>query len=241
MSCHIRVPLYVWPLTYLIGLAAIHERQLSQTLKDIIAGLPLIGPILAPILGSLLGAIGLSEMDVASASKASLNAEQIATLAGFEFALSNAVHKVLLSDGNLDGGVQSKLKARGLVPLGELCTAAPLIGSFLQPLVPLLKAIDLESVDAKPGSVFSSAFLTEDQSAKLALFQTVLRQEVATALPNVNNSTTPDAHLPSKASPDDDKPSTPGPSPDTPGDDGPNSDSSPPNVPDSTLPSPAPE
>ena len=180
-------------------------------------GLPIVGPLLAPILGSLLGAIGLSELDISSAAKSSLNAEQIATLANFEFALSNAAHKVLLSEGNLEGGAQSKLKARGIVPLADLTTAVPVIGPFLRPLVPLLQALNLDSVDAKPGAVFSLALLNKDQSEKLALFQTVLQQELASVLPNADNSTSPDAPSPStEASPDDVMPSSvPEPSPDT--------------------------
>ena len=142
-------------------------------------------------------------MDVASASNSSLDAEQIAALATFEFALSNAAHKVL-SSGSTAGGAQSKLKTRGVVPLGELTTGIPMIGPFLRPLVPLLGALNLDSVDAKPNSVFSLALLTEDQSTKLAQFQTILRQEIQNALPNASNSTSPDAPLPSKASPDDD-------------------------------------
>jgi hypothetical protein len=226
-------------------LTVIHERGLSQTLKDILAGLPILGPILAPLLGSLLGAIGLSDMDVASASKTSLNAEQVATLASFEFALSNAVHKVLLSDSNLGGGAQSKLKVRGDFPLGELATAVPVIGPFLQPFVSLLKALNLYSVDAKPGSVFSLALLNEDQSAKLVQFQTILRQEVANILPNAFNSTVPDASSPSEADPDGAKPPQ---SPDTPEGEGSDDDTSSPEdslpaqVPDSTsTSSPAPK
>jgi len=202
---------------------------------------------LAPLLGSLLGAIGLSEVDVASASNGSLDAEQIAALATFEFALSNAVHKVLLSDGNPEGGAQSKLKARGVVPLGELTTGVPMIGPFLRPFVSLLEAIELDSVDAKPNSVFNLALLNEDQSAKLARFQTILRQELANVLPNASNSTSPDAPLPSKASPNDVE-ASPTPSPDTSEDDGSDSDTpspddaSPADVPVSTpVPSPAPK
>ena len=145
-------------------------------------------------------------MDVASASNSSLDAEQIAALASFEFALSNAVHKVL-SDGSPDGSAQSKLKARNLVPLGELTTGVPMIGPFLRPLVSLLEALNLDSVDAKPNSVFSLALLNENQSTKLAQFQTILRQEIANVLPNASNSTLPDVPMPSKASPDDVKPS----------------------------------
>lgn len=185
--------------------------------------------------------LNLSEMDVASASQISLNAEQIAALANFEFALSNAAHKVLLSDGNPEVLAQSKLKARGVVPLGELTTAVPTIGPFLRPIVPLLKVLNLEYVDAKPGSVFSSTLLNEAQSSKLALFQTILRQEVENMniLPDANNSTPPDAPLPSKASPDDVIPSpTPEPSPDASGDDG--SDSEAPS-PDDTSPVDAPD
>lgn len=220
-------------------MTAIHERQLSQTLKSILEGLPIIGPILAPLLGSLLGAIGLSEMDVASASNGSLNAEQIAALANFEFALSNAAHKVLLSGGNPEDGAQSKLKARGVVPLGELAAGVPMIGPFLRPLVPLLEALNLDSVDAKANSVFSLALLNEYQSTKLAQFQTILRQELANVLPDASSSTPPDATLPSKASPDDVKPSQT-PSPNTSEDDGSDSDTpssddaSPADVPDST-------
>ena len=147
-------------------------------------------------------------MDVASASKVSLNAEQIAILANFEFALSNAAHTVLTDgSGNPDGGAQSKLKVRGTVPLAELTTAIPVVGPFLLPLASMLGALGLDSVDAKSNSVFNLALLTEDQSMKLAQFQTILRQQTATFLPN---STTPDATSPSKASPDD-----PGSSPDT--------------------------
>ena len=200
-------------------LSAFHERGLSQTLKSILEGFPIIGPILAPLLGSLLGTIGLSEMDVASASKTSLNAEQIAALANFEFALSNAAHKVLLSVENPEVAAQSKLKARGVVPLGELTTAVPMIGPFLRPLVPLLTALNLEYVDSKSGSAFSLALLNEDQSDKLTLFQTILRQEVENIFPNANNSTPSDAPLPSKASPNDVMPSpTPELSSDTPED-----------------------
>lgn len=184
--------------------STIHERQLSQTLKSIIEGLPIIGPILAPLLGTLLGAIGLSELDVASALKTPLNVEQIATLANFEFALSNAAHKVLASGGNAEGGAQTKLKAGGTVPLAELATAVPMIGPFLQPFVPLLRFLNLDTLDAKPGSVFSLALLNENQSAKLAQFQTILRQEVANVLPNVSNTPTSDPPMPSKASPSDD-------------------------------------
>ena len=173
---------------------------------------------MAPLLGSLLGAIGLSEVDVASASNSSLNVEQIAALANFEFALSNAVHKVL-SGGNPEGGTQSKLKARGLVPLGELTTGVPMIGPFLRPLVSLLEALNLDSVDAKPNSVFSLALLNEDQSTKLAQFQTILRQEIAKVLPDASSPTPPDAPSPSKASPNDAKPSQT-PSPNTSDDDG---------------------
>lgn len=169
-----------------------------------------------------MGAIGLSEVDVASASNGSLNVEQIAALANFEFALSNAVHKVL-SGGSPEGGSQSKLKARGLVPLGELTTGVPMIGPFLRPLVSLLEALNLDSVDAKPNSVFSLALLNEDQSTKLAQFQTILRQELAKVLPDASNPTLPDAPSPSKASPNDAKPSQP-PSPNTSDDDGSDSD-----------------
>jgi hypothetical protein len=203
-------------------LTAIHERQLSQTLKSILEGLPILGPILAPLLGSLLGAIGLSELDVASASDGSLNAEQIAALASFEFALSNAVHEVL-SGASPEGGAQSKLKARGLMPLGELVTGVPMIGSFLLPLVSLLEALNLDSVDAKPNSVFSFALLSEDQSTKLAQFQTILRQELTKVLPDASNPTPPDAPSPSKASPNDAKPSQ-APSPSTSDDDSSDSD-----------------
>lgn len=194
---------------------------------------------MAPLLGTLLGAIGLSEIDVASASQTSLNAEQIVALANFEFALSNAAHKVLLSDRSPEVGAQSKLKARGVVPLGELMTAVPTIGPFLRPIVPLLTALDLEYVDAKPGSVFSLALLNQGQSAKLALFQTILGQEVENILPNANNSTLPDVPLPSKASPNDVMPS---PTPE-PFQDGSESDvPSPAVAPDSTpLSSPAPK
>jgi len=195
-------------------LTAIHERQLSQTLKSILEGLPIIGPILAPLLGSLLGAIGLSELNVASASDTSLNAEQIAALANFEFALSNAVHKVLSPGGTPEGGAQSKLKARGVVPLGELTTGVPIIGAFLRPFVLLLEALKLDSVDAETNSVFSLALLNEEQSTKLAQFQTILRQEYAEFLPNVTDSSPPGATLPSKSSPDDTKPSQ-APSPNT--------------------------
>lgn len=189
-------------------------------------------------------------MDVASASKSSLTAEQIATLANFEFALSNAVHKALLPDGNPQvAGAQSKLKARGVVPLGELTTAVPVVGPFLRPLVALLGALDLENVDAKPGSVFSLALLNEAQAAKLALFQTILRQEVESVFPNATESTPPDAPLPSKASPNDAMPSpTPELSPDTSEDEGSESDTpspeapSPADVPDSArLSSPSPK
>ena len=76
-------------------------------------------------------------MDVASASNSSLNAEQIAALATFEFALSNAAHKVL-SGENTAGG------------------------PFLRPLVSLSGALNLDSVDVKPNSVFSLALLTEE-------------------------------------------------------------------------------
>jgi len=141
-------------------------------------------------------------MDVSSASNSSLNAEQIATLANFEFALSNAAHKVLLSDGNPEGSAQSKLKARGLFPLGELTTGVPMIGPFLRPVVPLLEALNLDSVDVTTNSVFSLALLNEDQSTKLAQFQTVLRQEIASVFPNASNSTPPDAPLPPDVSPD---------------------------------------
>jgi hypothetical protein len=188
-------------------------------------------------------------MDVATATNSSLNAEQIAALANFEFALSNAAHKVLLSDENPQVGAQSKLKARAVVPLGELTTAVPMIGPFLRPLVPLLGALSLENVDAKPGSVFSLALLNESQAATLALFQTILRQEVEKVLPNANNSTPPDAPPPSKASPNDVMPSpTPELSPDTSEDGGSDGDTtspedtSPADVPDSTrLSSPAPK
>ncbi|KAF9654439.1 hypothetical protein BDM02DRAFT_3106843 [Thelephora ganbajun] len=207
---------------------SVHERQLSQTLKSILEGLPIVGPILAPLLGSLLGAIGLSEMEVASASKSSLNAEQIATLANFEFALSNAAHKVLLSGRNFESGAQSKLKARGVFPLGELATGVPMIGPFLRPLVPLLEALGLDSVDAKPNSVFSLALLNEEQSVKLSLFQTILRQELVNVLPNAYNSTPPDAPSPSKASPENVQPS-PSPSPDASEDDVSDSDTPSPN------------
>lgn len=179
------------PDTHLNGNDAfsIHERQLVQPIISILAGLPIVGPLLSSIIGALLGKIGLSEIDVATASKTSLNTEQIATLANFEFALSNAMHKVL-SDGSPQGVAQSKLQARGAIPLGELIAGLPLIGPFLLPLVSLLKVIGLEFVDAKQGSAFSLALLNEDQSTKLAQFQTILRQEVATFLPN---SSTPDA------------------------------------------------
>ena len=145
-------------------------------------------------------------MDVASASNSSLNAEQITALANFEFALSNAVHKCL-SDGTPNSsGAQSKLKTREAVPLAELTTGVPVIGPFMRPLVSLLEALDLDSVDAKPNSVFSLALLNEDQSTKLAQFQTILRQEFANVFPDVSNSTLPDS---SKASPDGAKPSQP--------------------------------
>lgn len=153
-----------------------------------------------------MGAIGLSELDVASASTTSLNAEQIAALATFEFALSNAAHKVL-SNGNPEGSAQSKLKAREAMSLGALITAVPLFGPFLQPCVPLLKGLNLDMIDAKHGSVFNLALLNEDQAAKLAQFQTILRQEVASVSPNINNGTTPDASVPSEASPNDAEPS----------------------------------
>lgn len=170
-----------------------------------------------------MGAIGLSEMDVGSASNSSLNVEQIAALANFEFALSNAVHKVL-SDGSPEGGAQAKLKARGVVPLGELTTGVPMIGPFLRPFVPLLEALNLDSVETKPNSVFSLALLTEDQSTKLAQFQTILRQEIAKVLPSdTSDPTPPDAPSPSKASPDDAEPSQT-PSPNTSDDDGSDSD-----------------
>lgn len=203
-------------------MTAIHARQLSQTLTSILQGLPIIGPLLAPILGSLLGAIGLSEVDVTSASNGSLNAEQIATLANFEFALSNAAHKVL-SSGNPQGDVQSKLKTRGAFPLGELVTSVPMIGSFLRPIVPLLEALGLDSVDATPNSVYSMALLTEDQSAKLSQLRSFLRQEVEKVFPNASNPTPSDVPSPSKASPDDTKVS-PTPPPDTSEDDGSDSD-----------------
>ena len=148
-------------------------------------------------------------MDVASASNSSLNAEQITALANFEFALSNAVHKCL-SDGTPDSsGAQSKLKTREAVPLAELTTGVPVIGPFMRPLVSLLEALDLDTVDAKPNSVFSLALLSEDQSTKLAQFQTILRQEFANVFPDVPNSTLPDPSSPSKASPDNTKPSQP--------------------------------
>ena len=213
----------ILPLTISYRTAAIHERGLSQTLKEILEGLPIVGPILAPLLGSLLGAIGLSEMNVASAPNASLDADQIAALANFEFALSNAAHKVLSPGGNPESGAQSKLKARGVVPLGELTTGVPVIGPFLRPFVPLLEALGLDSVDAEQNSVFSLALLNEEQSTKLAQFQTFLRQEIASVFPNVTSSNPPDATPPSKSSPDDAKPSQ-APSPNTSGDDDSDSD-----------------
>jgi len=149
---------------------------------------------------------GVLELDVASASTTSLKAEQIAALATFEFALSNAAHKVL-SDGNPGGDAQSKLKAREAMSLGALITAVPLFGPFLQPCVPLLKGLNLDAIDAKHGSVFNLALLNEDQAAKLTQFQTILRQEIASVSPNINNATTPDASVPFEASPDDAGPS----------------------------------
>lgn len=249
LSCELQrrhTPMHLTPDPHFAGSTAFQERGLSQTLGSILEGLPLVGPILGPILKSVLGIIGLSEMDVASASTSSLDAEQIAMLANFEFALSNAAHKVLLPDGNPAIGAQSKLKVRAVVPsvvpLGQLTTAVPIIGPFLQPLLPLLQALDLEYVDAKPGSVFSLALLNQDQSAKLSLFQTILRQEVDKFLPNANNSTPPDAPSPNDVIP----PPTPESSQGAPenGSDAPSPDgTSPVNTPDSgtLLSSPAPK
>jgi len=219
-----------------VNVPSFHERGLLKTIGSILEGIPILGPILGPIFGSLPGMIGLSEIDVSSASNSFLNAEQIATLANFEFALSNAAHKVLLSNENPQVGAQSKLKARGVVPLGELATAVPMIGPFLRPMLPLLEALNLDDVGAKPGSVFSLALLNEAQFASLALFQTVLLQEVENVFPNANNSTPLDAPLPSKASPNDVMPSpTPEPHPGASEDDGSDSDApSPADVPDST-------
>lgn len=157
-------------------------------------------------------------MDVASASNSTLNADQIATLASFEFALSNAVHKVLLSSGNTEGTSQSKLETRGAMPLAEVVTAIPMFGPFMIPLVPMLEALGLDSVNVTPNSVFSMALLNEEQSAKLAQFQTILREEIEKVLPNTSNTSPPDAPSPSKASPDDAK-ASPTPSADTSEDD----------------------
>lgn len=152
-------------------------------------------------------------MDVASASTTSLNAEQITTLANFEFALSNAVRKVLPSSVNPEGGAQSKLRAAGVYPLGDIATGLPLVGAFLQPILPFLEAVGLDSITATSSSVFSTALLNEDQSAKLAQFQSILKQEIENILPPNDSSSTPsDAPLPSKASPEDVK-ASPTPSP----------------------------
>ena len=142
-------------------------------------------------------------MDVASVSNTSLDAEQIAALASFEFALSNAVHKVLLSSGSPGGGAQSKLNAREFFPLGGLVSGVPLVGAFLKPVVPLLEALRLDSINVTPTSVFSTALLSEDQSTKLAQFQSILQKEIESALPDAFKPTPPDVPLPSKASPDD--------------------------------------
>jgi len=226
---------------------SIHARGLTQTLKSIIEGLPIIGPILAPLLGSLLGAIGLSELDVASASDSTLNAEQIGALATFELALSNAAHKVLLSSGTPKDGAQSKLKARGSFPLGEVTAGVPLIGPFLRPVTSLLESLGLGSVNATPSSVFSSGLLSEYQSAKLAQFRSILQQEIENILPDVSDTTPSDVPLPSKASPDDVEVS-PTPSPGTSEDDDSNrstpspDDASPADVPVATpVSSPAPK
>jgi hypothetical protein len=187
-------------------------------------------------------------MDVSSTSNNSLNAEQIATLANFEFALSNAVHKVLLPSGSPGGGAQSKLKTRGVV--ADLTTGVPVIGVFLRPMASLLEALNLDSANFKPGSsAFSLALLNEEQSMKLAQFQTILRQEVKTVFPDFDDSASPDPPSPSEASPNDVKPSpTPEPSSNTPEDDGSDSgtsspdDASPADVPASTpISSPAPK
>ena len=178
----------------------------------------------------------MAEMDVTSASNSPLNAEQITALANFEFALSNAVHKCL-SDGTPDSsGAQPKLKAREAVPLAELTTGVPMIGPFMRPLVSLLEALDLGSIDPKPNSVFSLALLNADQSTKLAQFQTILQQEFENVFPDASNSTLPDVPSPSKASPDDTKPSQ-APSPNA--SDGDASDSGTPS-PDDALPADVP-
>ena len=154
-------------------------------------------------------------MDVASASTTSLNAEQVAALANFEFALSNAVRKVLPSSGTPEGAAQSKLRAAGVYPLGDIATGIPLVGAFLQPILPFLEATGLNSISATPSSVFSMKLLNEDQSAKLAQFQSILKQEIENILPPNDSSSTPsDAPSPSKASPEDVK-ASPTPSPDT--------------------------
>ena len=187
-------------------------------------------------------------MDVASASTSSLNAEQVTALASFEFALSNAVRKTLPSSGNPESGAQAKLRAAGGVyPLGDVATGLPIVGAFLQPILPFLKALDLDSIPATSSSVFSTALLNEDQSTKLARFQSILKQEIEEIFPNDSNSTPSDAPLPSKASPEDVK-ASPTPSPDTSEDDGSDSnapspgDASPADVPVPTpVSSPGPE
>lgn len=169
---------------------------------SLLAGLPILGPILAPLLKPVFDTLGQSEVDVASASNISLDAEQIATLATFEFALSNAVHKVLLSSGSPEGGAQSKLKTRDVFPLASVVSSAPLVGAFLQPVVPLLETLRLDSMNVTPTSAFSTALLNEDQSAKLVQFQSILQEELKSALPNVFDPTPSDAPLPSKSSPE---------------------------------------
>jgi len=164
-------------------------------------------------------------VDVASASTRSLNAEQVTALASFEFALSNAVRKTLPSSGNPEGGAQAKLRATGGVyPLGDVATGLPMVGAFLQPVLPFLEALDLDSIPATSSSVFSTALLNEDQSTKLARFQSILKQEIEEIFSNDSSSTPSDAPLPSKASPEDDVKASPTPSPDTSEDDGSGSD-----------------
>lgn len=212
-------------------MTGIHARQL-QPLISIISGLPILGPILGPLLQQLLGGVGLAGVDVASASTSSLNAEQVAALASFEYALSNAVRKTLPSSGNPEGGAQSKVRASGGVyPLGDVATGLPMVGVFLQPILPFLEALGLDSIPAtSSSSVFSTALLNEDQSTKLAQFQSNLKQEIEKVFPSDSDSTPSDAP---KASPEDAK-ASPTPSPDTSEDE--DSDS---NTPSPDDPSPA--
>lgn len=148
---------------------------------SLLGSLPILGPILQPLL-PLLGAIGLSEASVSAQTAHTITPDQLATLADIQTLLFNATHEVTSSLPKDAALAKSTLKARGLLPLGSILTGLPIIGPFLQPLLPLLDSIGLASVDASPQAM-NTLSLNEDQNAKLAQLKAILVDNVPDLMP----------------------------------------------------------